>query len=334
MIMAHKDSSELEEQLPAQGLLFFDHLYGEYLALRAGGFPIAPTPEALSAIDDVYKNRQDGSLTWNHLYTFDLILSRLQLVEKLNRKVWNLRARYRDVAGLKEYDAYLASKPPDWAQAGPTEEANLRADIEYLLGELYLRYAVIPIRDKVRDQITKRVSYTVLAWLGFVAVAILMMSYFELQPFTASIVIFVGAIGGLMSLQQRYQSLPEEGDTLRNVSELIQGKLSLFQPAIIGGIFAVLLYLLVLAGLLQGGLFPEMVRSNSTQKPGQTIQGSTDKPTPVSFLQFLDVAEPNSATDYAKLLVWSFIAGFAERFIPDTLSRIVARKESDAGAKA
>jgi hypothetical protein len=39
-------------------------------------------------------------------------------------------------------------------------------------------------------------------------------------------------------------------------------------------------------------------------------------------------------SDYAKLMVWSFLAGFAERLVPDTLSRFVAQGTSKGGGKA
>jgi hypothetical protein len=359
--------SEPEKPLPPEGLLFFDHLYGEFLALRAANQDSPLTPLASSTIEEIVERKEGGSSTWNDLYTFDLILTRLQPVEKLNRKVWNLRARYRDVAGLREYDAYLASKPPDWAQAAATKEneLELRADVEYLLGEIYLRYAITPVREKMRSRISRMVAGATLLWLGVTLLITFLIhspKFMRNLPLASPlvVVIFVGALGGLVSMQQRYQSLSEEGDAVQNVSELIKGWHNVYLPAISGSIFAVILYLLVLAGMLSGGLFPAMVpdpaystelapaiaqvpATQSTQ-PTRSIQEAvlapekqrsqpSNKPNGVAFVEFLRQANPRSRTDYAKLLVWSFIAGFAERFVPDTLSRFTARKEADAGMK-
>src|SRR5215217_3772530 len=154
--------------LPQQGSLYFDHLYSEYLALLDSAPARKPSAEAQEIIERFAEKKKDGSLTWNDLYTFDLLLAQYQPLEKLSRKVWSLRSRYRDVAGIREYESYLASKPPDWAQPGGLneKEAELRADIQYLLGEIYLRYAITPIREEVRDRIMRRVAIASLLWLA------------------------------------------------------------------------------------------------------------------------------------------------------------------------
>ena len=51
-----------------------------------------------------------------------------------------LRSQYRNVAGQKEYDASVTSKPPD--PLTTDDETILRRDVEYLLNEFYLRYSL------------------------------------------------------------------------------------------------------------------------------------------------------------------------------------------------
>src|SRR5438067_1777745 len=310
-----------EKLLPGYGLLYFDNLYGEYHSLPAE----RSIPEVKAIVDEILMKKQNASLVWDDLYTFDLLLARLQPPEKLPRKVWNLWSRYRDVAGLREYEAYLASKPPDLA--GKAEELYLRADIEYLLGELHLRYAIRPFREKTRDWLSKWVAYLTLIGLMWVVLFTVLANrgLVSIKTTTLTVVLFVGAMGGLVSMQQRFQSASAEGDPINNVSELMHGWFSIFLSPISGAIFATVLYLIMTAGLLEGALFPKIVAFTPENSAKITV---------LDFLKFLLETGPSTSADYAKLLVWSFIAGFAERFVPDTLSRFIVKKETDSKASA
>jgi hypothetical protein len=46
---------------------------------------------------------------------------------------------------------------------------------------------------------------------------------------------------------------------------------------------------------------------------------------------FLKETGPKDGISFALLMIWSFIAGFAERLVPDTLNRLVAKTEAIQG---
>jgi hypothetical protein len=303
----------LEHSLPPHGYLYFDHLNAEFQSNPNQTI----SQELKEVVDDLLKKRQDHSLTWNHLYTFDLILTRLLPTERLSREVWNLRARFRDVAGLALYEAYLASKPPDLASQ--TEEKALRSDIEYLLGEIYLRYAITPVNERARDRISTRIMVSILGGVGLILLVIVLNFWLRdrSQSFSATLlpVMFIGAMGGLVSMQLRYQSVSREGDPIDNISQLTQNWSRLFLPAVNGAIFAVLFYMIIVAGLVQGDLFPKV--QNLEDKAGIRLNG------------LFEYGKPLSSVDYAKLIVWSFLAGFAERLVPDTLTQLISKKDVD-----
>jgi hypothetical protein len=75
------------------------------------------------------------------------------------------------------------------------------------------------------------------------------------------------------------------------------------------------------SGLITGALFPEI----HTQVP----PGS---PAKLTLGAFINDTGPIQGIDFAKLFVWSFIAGFAERLVPDAIDRLAA-KEADAEKK-
>jgi hypothetical protein len=84
-------------------------------------------------------------------------------------------------------------------------------------------------------------------------------------------------------------------------------------PVLVGIIGAVMIYLLFAGGLLRGDLFPEFICA-----PGKSCD---------DFHGFVSNWMPKDAAANAKAIVWGFIAGFSERFVPNILNRLATDKE-------
>ena len=392
--------------VPDYALLFFDHLYSEYLALKSK----IKDPQAITLLNSLHEKRVKCELTWSDIYTFDLALIDERPLENLVRKAFDARSKYRSIAGQKEYDEYLASKPPDLtailikpsamkteheevitsppnvlsppaetpaAEPGIVGAAELeivqrilRADIRYLLSKFYLYYAMLPMREGLREQLTNRaVKMTVFILIAITLLAIISLgglNYFlsggnfdavfgltGVFGITVGSVALAGIVGGCVSMLQRIQSAPTEGDALFNLAALTNGWRGVSLSPLYGAIFASLLFILFAAGILEGSVFPkiETVGSEKTQQAVTTPTPTTANaeaaapaatPTPnltqkagvLQVKDFLKETGPKDGVSFALLMIWSFIAGFAERLVPDTLNRLVAKTEAIQGTNA
>jgi hypothetical protein len=79
-------------------------------------------------------------------------------------------------------------------------------------------------------------------------------------------------------------------------------------PPLIGAIGAAILFTMFAGEIISGGLFPEFA--------------CTDVGGCQSYTDYLDKWKPKLPVDFAKLIVWGFIAGFSERFVPNILNQI------------
>ena len=420
---------------PDYAMLFFDHLYSEYLALK----PLIKDPGTIELLEGLHEKRLKCEITWSEIYSFDLTLVQARPVENLIRKAYDARAKYRSIAGQKEYDEYVASKPPNLPEihidpdAHPPQpeviiERALRADLEYLLSKVYLYYAILPVREGLRDWLTNRAVLITLGAVVFIGMLIFINVYFNLigpangtldngmKNFNEISVVFVtvltvalaGIVGGCVSMLQRIQSAPSEGDALFNLAALTNGWKGIFLSPLYGGIFAAILFVLFAAGLLEGSAFPRIntprrqwgPQASVTPSPTQSrspLSSSTPSPSPspkpspnasptvsptpnesadaqglntsaagdtsvnqasrqpqpqlspapapttpyvfgalqrlpiMEIKDFLKHTGPADGTSYALLIIWSFIAGFAERLVPDTLNRLVTKNEAIQG---
>ncbi len=400
--------------VPEYAKIFFDGLYSEYRALAAeeGDEKLTKNLVALAPrLEAIQMKRQRGSLSWNDVYEFDLALLSIMPASDLVRKAYDMRAKYRSIAGSKDYDAYIASKPPDLTAVESHAQAQspdapvvtveaLRSDTRYLLKQFYLYYAFLPYREGFRDELTRRARNTTFIIIG-VIVALNGLGFGIGRIFNANygpvvtVVIFAGIMGGCVSMLQRIQSAPSEGDALYNLAALSHGWKGISLSPLYGGIFATLLFILFSANVLQGTIFPvikthnplsadsknknegaqkspnsnsnpenksgqttgnsnnsntsQNTSSEQTPSPTQSVPATSPSPSPsaspsasasasaspsISFNNFLEETYPENGVSYALLIVWSFIAGFAERLVPDTLNRLVTKNQSIQGTNS
>ena len=147
--------------------------------------------------------------------------------------------------------------------------------------------------------VTRRlfIALVILYGLSLTAAALLRESIY-IVPL---LVFASGVIGGFVGLQRRLKDL-----TLFDLELIAESWVYTALSPLVGGVLAFLLFILFLSGLLSGDLFPVFLPdSNSSSE---------------SFLSIFE-QHGEGHKEYAKLIFWSFIAGFSEHFVTDVISR-------------
>jgi hypothetical protein len=139
--------------------------------------------------------------------------------------------------------------------------------------------------------------------------AVLLMARFGMYGEVTTLVFLSGAVGGVVNNYFRLAKLTEiESGDRKEVTPLMITQL--YVSVVIAGILAFVAYGLFLSGLIQGSLFPEF---ENTAAPyaglGEMILGLA----------------PKTNLDAAKAILWGFIAGFSERFVPNIIDSVIVR---------
>jgi hypothetical protein len=340
--------------------------------------------------------------TWEGILRLEEIAISNLSPERLIRRAWIIRNRYREVAGEAKYSLYTASNPPALNQPahGDAEKVDvetLRADLIEVHHELTREYIFGNALEHQRGQLSRRATIVglcalfllavTLGWsflpplgqqiaasvvavivvtfivvlfrrshakaphLGVVILTVLLACAVRAQsrpvlaaakaPTTATapgadskrepeqwrkpsaftgrpgpattltMVVMAGVLGATFSLIRRAQTPTINGDAMRNVQNLAAADTYFYLTPLTGAIGALVLYAFFCGGLLEGTLFPRIACP-----PGI--------PQPMRFIDFLLNADPVSWPDQGKALVWCFIAGFAERLVPDAIDRLTS----------
>ena len=178
------------------------------------------------------------------------------------------------------------------------------------------------------DQATLDAHRLLVMWL-FVSTLALGLAFLALMlyldktgrgPSIMVAVVIAGALGGFVSSLRRLYSFRDIFPRRQYVQLFTKLNFYVvaysFVPALVGMIGAAVIYVIFAAGLLKGDLFPEF-RCNAAG-------GICDR-----FSDFVSGWSPDGPTAYAKAIVWGFVAGFSERFVPDILNRL-GQTETDS----
>lgn len=110
-----------------------------------------------------------------------------------------------------------------------------------------------------------------------------------------------GVVGGFVGLQRRLKSMSSDDLTL-----LANSWVYVCLSPLVGGILAVVLYVLFISTLVSGELFPKFVPDDPS-RIGKGFAGI--------------FAVHGDSVAYSKMLFWSFVSGFSERFVTDIVSK-------------
>jgi hypothetical protein len=267
----------------------------------AGLLPKLPTdsPNAPILAALLAKNPED--IIWDEIHAGELVLLAVMPLEMLQAKFGNLVDQYRTVTGGEPFARGTLLNPPK------TRE-------EWLAGVVTLMEELAKYRRS--KLMFERCRSTLGFVFGLLLLLVFFAGFFWVQTGYNKIVLwqpllFTGLIGAGFSVLTRLYSLkwtPRVTAEIEDVQALKKGLVINCTLSLAEGVIAAcVVYLLFTSGLLKGQLFPEF---NDLKIEGTNI-----------FARFIDY-EPKDSTDVAKLLVWAFIAGFAERLVPDKLNRL------------
>lgn len=299
--------------LPPFGLGAFSHLIGEFDSFTGRAEQNKEAFKKITQLKDVYCGNT-RPLTWADLTALECLTLQLRTAPELRERLWAIQTRYHDLAPKEFIQEGLDILSPN--EIVELSEENLRARAEVIACEFYRLCMLAIFREAMRYKASRRV-WLVMGFFLIIYGVGLGYQLFHLNSETTPVfaVLFSGAMGGFISAQRRIQSVTSHGESLVGLIELssLEPLLSSLWPPLSGAIFAVVLYAIFASGLITGDMFPKI--------PDKGSEG-------VFVRIFCSNCTPNSAVEVGKLIVWCFIAGFAERFVPDALSRLVSKADA------
>ena len=273
------------------------------------------------AKESIWRHPTDS---YEEVFELDRLNLRLMGIDQLKLRAFALLERSRSLFSGEELERITrVVKRMDTSESVPEQE--IRAQTDEVLASMHWYLLFSRARDRRIDELMK-LSISLLALLTLTALGCTVAKIVGEDPLGgfASFLVFLlmGGLGAATSVAWKLQGLLVSPPTLpetrlTDLSGLKYGGRGVFVSVGCGVVFSFILYMLFVGQVLTGSLFPGIT----------TPEGKHDGGLQLS--KFFFQTGPTDGREYAKLLVWLFLSGFAEKFVPDVLDRI--RKGSQPG---
>jgi hypothetical protein len=209
---------------------------------------------------------------------------------------------------------------------GLTQEDEKQALLAKLLRDTHNRYAERRLEREERWKAAGRMARLGVLLTGLVVGILIVLGlepsfrfwgaaynldHVALARQNTVVCVFFGVLGAYLSRLIAFQngSAKLSYDDLRNG---YSGKY-LFVRLLVGALSALIVYFVIAGRLIGGELFPAPEATGGFGPLWQPYDGAN---------------YTGPTANFAKLIVWSFIAGFSERFLPDSLSTLEAKSRT------
>lgn|GEM_PF-925325 len=295
---------------------------------------------------------------------------------------WVLLDRMRRVAPQKALIEYEASRPPSLQQESYGDAEAIRADLLSLSAYMQQLY----ILNARREQTLASIKWWLLSRVLGVVVAIALIFWLATtptpgwfpggpwqlpwMPAALALVFLTGMVGAVVSISRKFHDIGGQNillaDPFNELVSLNFSRESVAGSIAAGGVFALVLYLMVVSGStdalgLDVRFFPSLTERRmiidppeghrsppvtAGSAPATTAQADPKKPSAdrgVRQAEYIVRANDDVPSGIAKLskglgffytgdilrmMLLAFLAGFAERLVPDSIDRLVRKEKA------
>ncbi|WP_282296066.1 hypothetical protein [Stenotrophomonas sp. PS02289] len=255
-------------------------------------------------------------MTQSEAYIVEIrLLDRMKTLQ-LVAKIQALRQSLFDMLPQPDYEDLMRQISLAKPKRGNGDDL-LKMEARALLDRVYRRYVLVPKVEQIRSRISwnmlKLVSVaSVILIAGLFAGLLIRPSFASYASIAFAGSLVAGSVGATVSTLIRFQKIDPRRDPLMVWLSLYRDKTLQWLSPLLGALFGLIMFLLMRSEMLSGTMFPDFTAEHWRQGWLSVNMESCETQQGCGKMH----------SDFSRLFVWCFIAGWAERFVPDVLNRL------------